>query len=94
VDSFLKIRRFILTYLFTKDGCGKCDWVKNQIDLDGMPEVKIMQLDSENSEALALLAYYECVALSEKKLPILVSDQMEIITSVGDIKNYLINLNA
>ena len=83
-----------MTYLFTKDGCGKCDWVKNQIDLDGMPEVKIMQLDSENSEALALLAYYECVALSEKKLPILVSDQMEIITSVGDLKNYLINLNA
>ncbi|MGA8830242.1 MAG: hypothetical protein WB554_01425, partial [Desulfomonilaceae bacterium] len=64
------------------------------IDLDGMPEVKIMQLDSENSEALAMLAYYECVALSEKKLPILVSDQMEIITSVGDIKNYLINLTA
>ncbi|MDA8405517.1 MAG: hypothetical protein M0T73_01480 [Deltaproteobacteria bacterium] len=83
-----------MTYLFTKTGCGKCDWVKSQIDLDRIPEVKVMQLDSENSEALALLAYYECVALSEKKLPILVSDQMEIITSVGDIKNHLTNLSA
>ncbi len=83
-----------MTYLFTKLGCGKCDWVKNQVDLDGISDVKVMQLDSENSEALALLAYYECVGLSEKKLPILVSDDSEIITSVGDIKNYLVSLNA
>ncbi|MCX5872733.1 MAG: hypothetical protein NTY51_05795 [Deltaproteobacteria bacterium] len=83
-----------MTYLFTKQGCGKCDWVKNQVDLDNMSEIKVMQLDSENSEALALLAYYECVALSEKKLPILVSDDQEVITSVGDIKNYLLNHTA
>lgn len=83
-----------MTYLFTKQGCGKCDWVKNQVDLDNMSELKVLQLDSENSEALALLAYYECVALSEKKLPILVSDDQEVITSVGDIKNYLLNHNA
>jgi hypothetical protein len=82
-----------MTYLFTKQGCGKCDWVKNQVDLDNMSELKVLQLDSENSEALALLAYYECVALSEKKLPILVSDDQKVITSVGDIKNYLLNHN-
>jgi len=51
-------------------------------------------LDSENSEALALLAYYESVALSEKKLPILVSDDSRIITSVGDIKNYLVSRDS
>ncbi|MGC8603859.1 MAG: hypothetical protein ACP5VS_09245 [Desulfomonilaceae bacterium] len=82
-----------MTYLFTKNGCGKCDWVKNQVDLDEVPDIKVLQLDSENSEALALLAYFECVALSEKKLPILVSDDRKIITGVGDIKNYLVSLS-
>ncbi|MCL5123394.1 MAG: hypothetical protein M1511_02630 [Deltaproteobacteria bacterium] len=83
-----------MTYLFTKNGCGKCDWVKKQVDLNEIEDVKVMQLDSDNSDALALLAYFECVALSEKKLPILVSKDREIMTSVGDIRNYLVNLNA
>jgi hypothetical protein len=72
----------------------KCDWVKEQVDLKSISDVQVMQLDSENSEALALLAYYECVALSEKKLPILVSDDSRIITSVGDIKNYLVSRDS
>jgi hypothetical protein len=72
----------------------KCDWVKEQVDLKSISDVQVMQLDSENSEALALLAYYECVALSEKKLPILVSDDNGIITSVGDIKNYLVSRDS
>jgi hypothetical protein len=72
----------------------KCDWVKGQVDLKSISDVQVMQLDSENSEALALLAYYECVALSEKKLPILVSDDSGIITSVGDIKNYLVSRDS
>ena len=83
-----------MTYLFTKQGCVKCDWVKGQVDLKSISDVQVMQLDSENSEALALLAYYECVALSEKKLPILVSDDSGIITSVGDIKNYLVSRDS
>jgi hypothetical protein len=83
-----------VTYLFTKQGCVKCDWVKGQVDLKSISDVQVMQLDSENSEALALLAYYECVALSEKKLPILVSDDSGIITSVGDIKNYLVSRDS
>ena len=83
-----------MTYLFTKDGCGKCDWVKKQVDLDEIQNVKVMRLDSENSDALALLAYFECVALSEKKLPILVSDDRKVLTAVGDIKNYLVNLSS
>ena len=83
-----------MTYLFTKQGCVKCEWVKEQVDLQSLSDVQVMQLDAENSEALALLAYYECVALSEKKLPILVSDDSEVITSVGEIKNYLVTRTA
>ena len=63
-----------MTYLFTKEGCGKCDWVKTNVDLESMKDVTVMSLNRDDPEALALLAYYECVTLSEKKLPILVSD--------------------
>ena len=78
-----------MTYLFTKDGCGKCDWRKSNMDLKSMKNVTIMQLDGENSEALAMLAYYECVSLSEKKLPILVSEARNVITGAGHIRKYL-----
>ncbi|MDQ1240283.1 MAG: hypothetical protein QG577_2469 [Thermodesulfobacteriota bacterium] len=78
-----------MTYLFTKEGCGKCDWVKQNINLSSITGLKVMQLDADNSEALAMLAYYECVSLSEKKLPILVSEDKEIITGVGYIRKYL-----
>jgi hypothetical protein len=46
-------------------------------------------LDGDDPEALAMLAYYECVSLSEKQLPILVSENREIITGVGHIRKYL-----
>jgi hypothetical protein len=78
-----------MTYLFTKQGCGKCDWVKSNVDLQSLDDVTVMQLDFENPEALALLAYYECVSLSEKQLPILVSDAHEVVTGVGHIRKYL-----
>ena len=78
-----------MTFLFTKPGCGKCDWIKNNMDFKKMKNVKVLQLDSDNCEALALLAYYECVSLSEKKLPILVSDSREVITGAGHIRKYL-----
>lgn len=78
-----------MTYLFTKQGCGKCDWVKNKVDLSAMPDVNVMALDDENPEALAMLAYFGCVSLSEKKLPILVSGQGEVITGAIPIANYL-----
>ena len=48
-----------------------------------------MSLNRDDPEALALLAYYECVTLSEKKLPILVSDSEEVITGAVNIKNFL-----
>lgn len=78
-----------MTYLFTKLGCDKCDWIKKNMDLSHMRDLTVLQLDSDNSEALALLAYYECVSLSEKKLPILVSDSREVITGAGHIRKYL-----
>lgn len=79
-----------MTYLFTKQGCGKCDWVKKNVDLNSMKDIRIMQLDSEDAEALAMLAYFECVTLSEKKLPILVCEDNGVITGAGHIKKYLL----
>jgi hypothetical protein len=78
-----------MTYLFTKEGCGKCDWVKSKIDLKNIKDLNVMRLDGENPEALAMLAYFECVSLSEKKLPILVSDAGKVITGAVQIRNYL-----
>lgn len=78
-----------MTYLFTKPGCGKCDWVKNKVDLGTMPDVNVMTLDEDNPEALAMLAYFGCVTLSEKKLPILVSGTGDVITGAIPIANYL-----
>ncbi len=78
-----------MTYLFTKEGCGKCDWVKANVDLGSMKDLTVMTLNREDPEALALLAYYECVSLSEKKLPILVSDSEDVITGAVNIRKYL-----
>jgi hypothetical protein len=78
-----------MTYLFTKPGCGKCDWVKTHVELERRPDVQVLSLDGENPEALAMLAYFECVTLAEKKLPILVSDAGEVLTGALQIRNYL-----
>ncbi|MEW6137173.1 MAG: hypothetical protein AB1733_03000 [Thermodesulfobacteriota bacterium] len=78
-----------MTYLFTKQGCGKCDWIKKKIDLDHIKDVRVMQLDEDDPEALAMLAYFECVTLSEKNLPILVSEENGIITGAAHIRKYL-----
>lgn len=78
-----------MTYLFTKKGCTACDKIKDEVDLDAKKSLRVLTLDSENSEALALLAYYECVALSEKQLPILVSDTREVIVGPLQITRYL-----
>lgn len=80
-----------MTYLFTKQGCGKCEWVKSKVDLRSMSDVRVMQIDEEDPEALAMLAYFECVSLSEKNLPILVSDECGIITGAAHIRKYLVD---
>ncbi len=78
-----------MTYLFTKNGCGKCDWVKSKLDLDRVDDLKVMTLDGDDAEALAMLAYFECVNLSEKALPLLVSDNGTVIQGAIEIKNHL-----
>lgn len=78
-----------MTYLFTKEGCGKCDWVKSNVDLASVKDLQVVTLNGEDPEALAMLAYYECVSLSEKKLPILVAEDREIITGAGHIRKFL-----
>jgi hypothetical protein len=80
-----------MTYLFTKEGCGKCDYVKNHVELDKLDDVRIFKLDDANPEALAMLAYFECVSIAEKQMPILVSDDGEVITGAVHIKNHLNN---
>lgn len=78
-----------MTYLFTKEGCGKCDWVKSQVDPSALSDVEIMMLGGDNPAPLAMLAYFECVTLAEKKLPILVSDDGEVVTGAIPIKERL-----
>lgn len=79
-----------MTYLFTKQGCGKCEWIKKKVDLASIKNVRVMQLDEEDPEALAMLAYFECVNLSEKSLPILVSEETGVITGAGHIRKFLV----
>ena len=78
-----------MTYLFTKQGCDKCDWVKDKVNLSEREDVQVLSLDEDNSDALAMLAYYECVTLAEKKLPILISESDEVITGAIHVKNHL-----
>lgn len=78
-----------MTYLFTKDGCGKCDYVKNHVELEKFPDLRVFKLDDANPEALAMLAYFECVSIAEKQMPILVSDDGEVITGAVHIRKHL-----
>ncbi|MFC1835289.1 hypothetical protein ACFL2Q_11230 [Thermodesulfobacteriota bacterium] len=77
-----------MTYLFTKDGCDKCDWVKDKVDLDKMDDMQVMNLGDEDAEALAMLAYFECVTLAEKQMPILVADSGAVIAGAIPIRKY------
>ena len=78
-----------MTYLFTRQGCSACESIKENVDLPSVKGLTVMNLDGENSRALAMLAYYECVTLAEKHLPILVSDSREVIHGPLNITRYL-----
>ena len=82
-------RRLNMTYLFTKQGCTACESIRENVDLPSVKGLKVLKLDGENSEALAMLAYYECVTLAEKQLPILVSDSREVVLGPLNITRYL-----
>ena len=74
--------------LFTKPDCLKCHYVKDRFDLDQLG-VKEQSLTPDDPSALADLAFYECVELAEKGLPILVTDQSDVFSGAGKIKDYL-----
>lgn len=74
--------------LFTKENCGKCDYVKQQVDLERLG-VQVEVLGPENPDALAHLAWHGLVTVAEKRLPILVLDDMTHVTGAIAIKNYL-----
>lgn len=79
--------------LFTKQDCGKCDYVKAQVDLPRLG-VAIEVLGPENADALAHLAWHGLVDVAERALPILVLDDMTHITGAIPIKNYLSGLQG
>ena len=74
--------------LFTKEGCEKCEYVKNNVNL-GKLGVKVEVLNQDNPDSLAHLAWHELVSLAETQLPILVLDDSSFMTGAIRIKNYL-----
>jgi len=74
--------------LFTKVGCTKCDYIKNQFKLNEMG-VAVEVLSHDNPEALAHLAWHELVDTAKKELPILVLDDNSAISGAIPIKKYL-----
>lgn len=79
--------------LFTKENCGKCDYVKEHVDLNSLG-VKIEILGHDNPDALAHLAWHGLVSTAEKSLPILVLDDMSHISGAIPIRNYLQKMPA
>ena len=79
--------------LFTKENCGKCDYVKDHVDLE-KAGVKVEVLSSDNYEALADLAWYELVGVAETTMPILILDDETPMTGAVRIKKYLQDIAA
>lgn len=76
--------------LFTKPLCSACQDIKQGFDLKALG-IEVEELDN-NPDALALLAWHECVELAEKSLPILVLCDGTILTN-GKVKDYLETLS-
>lgn len=87
--------------LFTKPGCGKCNYVKSKVNLEEIG-VREAVLSEDNPGALAELAWFELVDVAEKKLPLLVFDNNYWTRGIEDsyisdavrITKYLKNLAA
>ncbi|MGQ9655901.1 MAG: hypothetical protein ACUVXD_17720 [Thermodesulfobacteriota bacterium] len=79
--------------LFTKKGCGKCDYLKRKVDLRALGVV-VEELGPENPDALAHLAWHELVGVAERHLPILVLDDCSYISDVVPIVRYLKDLQG
>jgi len=72
--------------IFSKPGCAKCDWLKQNADLT---DIDVHELTPDNTTALAELAWHEAVSLTETSLPILVLDDGTKITGALNIRNIL-----
>lgn len=71
--------------LFTKPGCGKCDWLKANL-----PEGAVFTThDILTAEGLAELAFHELVSTAEKQLPILRTGDGRIVTGALQIRREL-----
>jgi hypothetical protein len=79
--------------LFSKPDCGKCEYVKRQVDLGGLG-VHIEVLGPDNADALAHLGWHGLVEVAEKSLPILVLDDSSYLTGAIPIKNYLLEFRG
>lgn len=75
--------------LFTKNDCGKCEFVKKHIDLPRLG-VRVEVLGPDNADALAHLAWHGLVQVAEKSLPILVLDDSSYVTGAIQVKNRLL----
>jgi glutaredoxin 2 len=74
--------------LFTKPNCDKCHYIKGKFNLEALG-VHEDNLNDENPEALAHLAWHQLVDVAEKELPILVLDDSSYLTGAIKIKTYL-----
>lgn len=74
--------------LFTKRNCKLCDQLKEQFDLRAM-HVNIEELDADNSETLAHLAWHSLVEVARRTLPILVLDDSTTVSNYSNIIHQL-----
>jgi len=75
--------------LFTKDGCIKCQRIKERFNLKKMG-VKVEKITPEDYRVLAHLAWHELVDLVEQgKLPILVLDDGSHLEHEVPIRRFL-----
>mgnify|MGYP001229600876 CR=1 FL=1 len=75
--------------LFTKTGCGSCEYIKNNFDL-GRLGVEVKVLGQDAYEALADLAWYGLVEEAQKSLPILVREDETSVLGSEAVRDYLI----
>ena len=74
--------------LFTKSLCSACQNIQKEFDLKALG-VELEELEPDNPDALAHLAWHELVEVAEKSVPILVLNDSSAISDTGEIKGYL-----
>ena len=78
--------------LFTKSLCSACQKIQKEFDLKALG-VELEELEPDNPDALAHLAWHELVEVAEKSVPILVLNDSSAISDTGEIKSYLARID-